>query len=235
MKCYCFYKIIFVVGLATFLSSCDALLSMPYVVKNRTKETVRLKVSNYAKDFSGFNTVADTIINVLPNQSINISWAKGIGFPWGTKSLYKKDRGVSSFKLMLGDSLIPLDLNDNNWKYKSKASVYSIKNLPTNYISLNNKLKLMQSNWYINKDTCINAEEIKSIAFTSEKTNDNYCSWRFGADSTLTIVCANKYDGVYLKGGKWVVNNKALEIGTNRFFILSITERELLLIKSNKK
>lgn len=117
-------------GLLSLMYSCDALLSLPYVVKNRTKETVRLKVSNYPKDFSGFNTVTDTIIDVLPNQSINVAWSKGIGFPWATKSLYKKNRGVSNFKLMLGDSLIPLDLNDKNWRYKRKAAVYIIKNIP---------------------------------------------------------------------------------------------------------
>jgi len=135
MKLSTIIKFIFLLGFIISISSCDALLIMSYQVNNKTNETIKLKIYNYPLDHMGFSYIADTIIDILPNKNISVAYSNGIGFPWETKKLYKKNRGVDNFKLILKDSLISIDLSDKYWNYKKQKSIYTIKELPSSYVN----------------------------------------------------------------------------------------------------
>lgn len=67
------------------LTSCDAVLTLDYVVINKTSNNIKLKVINFPKEQFRFSEVIDTIINVKSNDSLIIKIEDDLGFPWETK------------------------------------------------------------------------------------------------------------------------------------------------------
>ncbi len=108
------------------LSACDAKLPMNYAVKNTTKKAVQLKIKDYPY-YALYSKGTDTLVTLQPNEQINVAYADGIGFPWETKKLYRKNKGVQNFWLVKNDTLITLNNEDQYWKYKRGSSVFKIK------------------------------------------------------------------------------------------------------------
>jgi hypothetical protein len=113
-------------GIIGFLTSCDAMLFLSYNVKNETRKTIKLKVSDYPEN-TYFVKKTDTIIELKPEQSITVGWDHAIGFPWETKKIYRKKPWKQNFKILSGDSIIPVDSRDKYWKYKHRTSLLVIK------------------------------------------------------------------------------------------------------------
>jgi hypothetical protein len=107
--------------------SCDALLFMPYYVKNNTGEKIKLKITGYPVSMPMFSPGVDTIIELAPKKYALLGTAHGIGFPWDTKSLFHEKPGCQNFELMLGDSILAIDLSDKNWIYRSSTSVFKVQ------------------------------------------------------------------------------------------------------------
>ena len=118
--------LIALIGSATLLSACDAMLSMPYVVKNKTAKPLRLKVEDYPEHVRPRQEGKDTIILLMPNESINVGWASGIGFPWETKKLYRNDPGIENFSLISADSVLTVDRSQKYWDYRNGESHFSV-------------------------------------------------------------------------------------------------------------
>lgn len=213
-----------------YLTSCDALLTMSYKVNNKTNETIKLKIYNYPLDNVGFANVSDTIVDIVPGQTIKVANSRGIGFPWETKKLYKKNRGVDNFKLVLNDSLISIDLNDKYWNYKNQGSIYTIKELPDTYFNqlISNKF------WYTIYDSLIKPFEVRGINFSTSKidTLNNQCYWHFDKNNKFSIGLMGKNDAVFLpQKENWLVKEKILCIGEFKFELLKLTEKELTIRK----
>jgi hypothetical protein len=112
-----------------FFVGCDAYLGMPYIVKNKTKETVQLKITNYQPSQNDyiFARVVDTIIALHPNESVMVGYNRKLDFPWGTKNSYRNQKGVTNFDLLQNDTIVPLDKSDANWKYIRKTARFTIR------------------------------------------------------------------------------------------------------------
>lgn len=121
------YSLILFIGFALF--SCDAMLTLPYRVQNKTGNTVKLRVRSYPAQHRIHGGAVDTIIFLKPNSYVTVAYFNGVGFPWETRAIYKKKRGAQNFELLHNDSVIPLNTSDKNWKYRSGASVFKIRKL----------------------------------------------------------------------------------------------------------
>lgn len=111
-----------------FLCSCDALLTLTYEVQNDTKNNIKLKVEHYPIRCGVYGNTTDTIIELKPKEWIRVGCVKDIGFPFETKQIYKKRPAVHNFKIIKGDSVIIVNSEDTQWKYKRKTSRFKISN-----------------------------------------------------------------------------------------------------------
>src|SRR6478752_9279825 len=93
------YSYILVVFIFLGLISCDAMLIMPYQVKNKTRRTLRIEVKDYLIKDCLFSNTTDTILLLPPKASITLGYANGLGFPWDTKKLYRLQQGMYNFKV----------------------------------------------------------------------------------------------------------------------------------------
>lgn len=113
-----------------FLTGCDAVNRLFYVVENKTDSTVQLHVPDfpYEPEKGSFSSVTDTIIELLPNQKVWVGASlTDIDFPWATKNIYKNYPGICGLERIQNDTLVPLDCTKSAWKYTRKTSVLKIK------------------------------------------------------------------------------------------------------------
>jgi hypothetical protein len=83
-------NLFFFLILFTISSSCDAILMLPYVIKNKTQDTLTIQAPSDLDIFSMRNT--DSVYHLAPNQNLLVGWNRGVGFPWETKKLFRKNR-----------------------------------------------------------------------------------------------------------------------------------------------
>ncbi len=113
--------------LSIILSSCDAVLMLPYIIKNKTKDTLTIHAPADPDIFSMRN--ADSVYQLAPNQSLVVGWNRGIGFPWETRKLFKERPSIWNFEVENHGKTFPILKNDKDWQYKRGTSVYKIKPL----------------------------------------------------------------------------------------------------------
>ena len=116
-------KNICILSFLALLTSCDAYLRMPYVVKNCRSDNVSVKITDYLNEQTG-EIVQDTVVQLKPNETITVATTIGIGFPWDNKKLFNNNPGVQNFQTL--DSL-EFDNSDKYWTYKKKSSIFKIK------------------------------------------------------------------------------------------------------------
>ncbi len=113
--------------ISSILSSCDAILMLPYVIKNKTKDTLTIYTPANPDIFSMRN--ADSVYQLAPNQNLLVGWNRGVGFPWETRKLYKAIPSIWNFEVENQGKTFPILKNDKDWQYKRGTSVYKIKPL----------------------------------------------------------------------------------------------------------
>jgi len=113
--------------ISSILSSCDAILMLPYVVKNKTKDTLTIYAPADPDIVSMRN--ADSVYHLAPNQNLLVGWNRGIGFPWETKKLFRENPACWNFEIKQAGRSFPITKNDEEWNYKRGTSVYRIKPL----------------------------------------------------------------------------------------------------------
>jgi hypothetical protein len=113
--------------LSIFLSSCDAILMLPYVIKNKTQDTLTIQAPSDPDIFSMRNT--DSVYHLAPNQNLLVGWNRGVGFPWETKKLFRKNPACWDFEIKQDGKPLPIVKNNKDWHYKRGTSVYKIKPL----------------------------------------------------------------------------------------------------------
>jgi len=117
-----FFLILFAIS-----SSCDAILMLPYVIKNKTQDTLTIHAPADPDIFSMRN--ADSVYHLSPNQNLLVGWNRGIGFPWETRKLYKESPSIWNFEIKQAGKSFPIIKNDEEWNYKRGTSVYKIRPL----------------------------------------------------------------------------------------------------------
>ena len=120
-------KLFFLLIISSILSSCDAILMLPYVIKNKTQDTLTIYSPADPDIFSMLNT--DSVYQLAPNQDLVVGWNRGIGFPWETRKLYKESPSIWNFEVENHGKTFPIMKNDKDWQYKRGTSVYKIKPL----------------------------------------------------------------------------------------------------------
>jgi hypothetical protein len=119
-------------ALAIFVTSCDAMLLMSYSIENKSKNEVRLFVPNAIGSSKGYfghlSEAKDTIVLLKKDESMVISYAMKIDFPWARKTIYKDQPGICGIKKSTSaDSLFEYGCSKKEWKYKHGNSVLIIK------------------------------------------------------------------------------------------------------------
>ncbi len=120
-------NLFFFLILFTISSSCDAILMLPYVLKNKTQDTLTIYAPAEPGIFSMRN--ADSVYQLAPNENLLVGWNRGIGFPWETKKLFRKNPACWDFEIKQDCKPLPIVKNNKDWHYKRGTSVYKIKPL----------------------------------------------------------------------------------------------------------
>ena len=127
MKGYKFH-IIYISILTLSLSSCDAYISLSYVVKNKTSEPVKVFVPNYSRDHSPFGSRRDTVLVIAPHNYERVGGTMpDIDFPWATRRIYRESPALCGLKLIKADTTIEIPCTKKKWKYRHGASGFTIK------------------------------------------------------------------------------------------------------------
>lgn len=126
------YPFFFLIALAFFISSCDALLLMSYSIENKSKNDVRLFIPNAIVSNEGYfdrhNEAKDTVVLLKKGETFVIGYDMKIDFPWGTKNIYKNKPGICGIKnVTSADSHFEYGCTKKEWKYKRRNSVLIIK------------------------------------------------------------------------------------------------------------
>lgn len=108
------------------LSSCDAYISLHYVVRNKSSDEAALHLQNYDpyNPFS-FESI-DTTIFLAPGESLVVGHTIDINFPWATKNIYKQHPGICGIQVQEKDSVQLLPCDAKSWHYKKRNSIYTI-------------------------------------------------------------------------------------------------------------
>lgn len=109
------------------LTSCDAVLNLAFVVKNKTKDTLSV-YAPASNELYSFNS-KDSMFLLAPNQSLCVGRNQGIGFPWESKKLYRENPSLWNFRIEYNGEKVSLVKNDKEWKYRREVSLYRIKKL----------------------------------------------------------------------------------------------------------
>lgn len=106
------------------LVSCDAMLQMTYVVKNKSVNEVKIFVPNFLVDSlpHTFGQRKDTTLTLKPDEEIIVGIDSKIDFPWGRKNIYRNKPGICGIKRISNDTIITLDCSEKEWKYRKGQS-----------------------------------------------------------------------------------------------------------------
>lgn len=112
-----------------FLTGCDAMVHMVYVVKNQSKNEMTLFVPNYPVDnlLTVYGKRKDTTLILKPKESIVVGINSKIDFPWGRKNIYRFDPGMCGLKKINHDISLDLGCSKKEWKYRNGMSIMFLK------------------------------------------------------------------------------------------------------------
>lgn len=103
---------------------------LPYFVVNKTAQTIGLNVHNYPSNFLDVNgSGKDTLVVLKPNDSFMVGTARSSKagfFSSEYRKLFKADPGRQNFSLIVHDSIVNVN-NNENWKYKNKCALFEIE------------------------------------------------------------------------------------------------------------
>jgi hypothetical protein len=124
-------KLILLCGFFAAITSCDAIMSLFYCVKNSTKTNIKIKIYDYCRSgyLSGYGwpPCVDTIVELKPGQRIIIGYVDKITGPyWNSKPLFLEKPGIYNFKFVSGDSLVSFEKDDKHWKFRYRTSTFKI-------------------------------------------------------------------------------------------------------------
>ncbi len=121
---------LFVSGILLVFMGCNDYVTVEYIVKNKTKKTVKLKITNYHPDeYHPYGSKPiDTVIELKANETVNVDYVRAQHSVIGsTKALYRKQPGVANFNVIQNDTLLKIDKTPKHWKYSHGNSVFKIK------------------------------------------------------------------------------------------------------------
>ena len=123
------YSYILVSLMPVLLTSCDAMLTMSYAVKNKSKNKIGLYIPNYPTDgnFNQFSKRRDTLIWLLPNEEIIVGRNSKIDFPWATKNIYRNQPGICGIEVMKPELIERIGCTKKEWKYRKGIATLRIK------------------------------------------------------------------------------------------------------------
>ncbi|MES2133371.1 MAG: hypothetical protein V4506_13570 [Bacteroidota bacterium] len=123
-----YFKAIYISVLVLSFSSCDAYISLSYVVKNKTSEPVKVWVPNYSRDHSPYGKRSDTVLVIAPHDYERVGGTMpDIGFPWATRRIYRESPALCGLKLIKADTTIEIPCTKKKWKYRHGASRFTIR------------------------------------------------------------------------------------------------------------
>jgi hypothetical protein len=125
-KIYSYLLVSLILVLST---SCDAMLTMSYAVKNKSKNNIGLYIPNYPSEgnFDKFSKRRDTLIWLLPNEEIIVGRNSKIDFPWATKNIYRNQPGICGIEVIKPELIEIIGYTKKEWKYRNGVSILRIK------------------------------------------------------------------------------------------------------------
>ena len=122
-------SVFYALGFLVLFTSCDALLTMSYSVKNKTKKEITVFVPNFPVAYNSisFNQQKDTFITLLPNQELIVGRNSKIDFPWARKNIYRKHPGICGIQRIDQQNIVKLGCTKKEWKYWKGVSTLRIK------------------------------------------------------------------------------------------------------------
>lgn len=123
-----YFKVVYITLLALLFGSCDAYISLGYIVKNKTSEPVKVWVPDYSGDHSLYGSPRDTVFVIAPHDYERVGGTMpDIDFPWATKRIYKEGPGLCGLKLIKADTTIDIPCTKKKWKYRHGVSRLTIR------------------------------------------------------------------------------------------------------------
>jgi hypothetical protein len=122
-------SMLYALGFLVLCTSCDAMLTMTYSVKNKTKNEIQLFVPNLPINNSNlyFGEKKDSFLILLPNQEIIVGSNFKIDFPWARKNIYRKHPGICGIQRIDQQNTVKLGCSKKEWKYWKGVSTLRIK------------------------------------------------------------------------------------------------------------
>lgn len=113
---------------AWLLSSCDAFVSLPYSVENKTSGPVKIFVPHYRAN-GRFSRAVDTTLEIGPHSSafIGTTLPRVTGPVGAMRRIYRGDPGYCGLKLIKPDTTT-VACTKKEWKFKRGVSVLKIRN-----------------------------------------------------------------------------------------------------------
>lgn len=110
------------------LSSCDAFVSLPYHIENKTSRPVKVFVPQYQANGS-FARGVDTTLEIGPHSEAFIaSTMPRVTGPIGAmRRIYREAPGVCGLRFIKPDTAIALGCTRKEWKFRGGVSVLKIK------------------------------------------------------------------------------------------------------------
>ena len=123
------FSVLYALGFLVLCTSCDAMLTMIYSVKNKTKNEIQLIVPNLPINNNNlyFGEKKDSFLILLPNQEIIVGSNFKIDFPWARKNIYRKHPGICGIQRIDQQNIVKLGCSKKEWKYWKGVSTLRIK------------------------------------------------------------------------------------------------------------
>lgn len=113
---------------ALLLSSCDAFVSLPYYIENKTSRSIKVFVPHYQAD-GAFGRGVDTTLEIGPHNGAFIgSTLPRVTGPVGAmRRIYRGAPGYCGLKLVKPDTTLAVSCTEKEWKFRRGISVLKIK------------------------------------------------------------------------------------------------------------
>jgi hypothetical protein len=113
---------------AFLLSSCDAFVSLPYYVENKSDQPVRIFVPHYQAN-GAFGRGVDTTLQIGPHSRafIGSTMPRVTGPVGAMRRIYRESPGVCGVRLVKPDTSIALACTVKEWKLRRGTSVLKIR------------------------------------------------------------------------------------------------------------
>lgn len=111
------------------LSSCDAFVSLSYVVENKTSRPLNVFVPGYHADGHHFSRGVDTVLEVPPHdfRRVGATFPRVTGPIGAGKRIYREQPAYCGLKLIKADTTIIAGCTKRAWKFRRGVSVLKIR------------------------------------------------------------------------------------------------------------